>query len=161
MARSNEPPLLSLRRLRKLGIAYELVAFDPAIRSAAEVAIAAGRSPSEVFKTLVLRPEGAAAKPILAIVPADGEVDLKRVASLLGVNRLRMAAHSEAERLTGLQVGGISALALVHKGWRSLLDDSARNHDSILVSAGQRGFDIRIATMDLVAATGAELAALT
>jgi Cys-tRNA(Pro)/Cys-tRNA(Cys) deacylase len=161
MARAKEPRLLALRRLRQLGIAYELVEFDPTIRSAREVAVAAGYSPTEVFKTLVLQPEIPGAKPVLAIIPASAEIDLKRVSSVLEAKRVRMASHREAERLTGLQVGGISALALAGNGWRILLDDSAQPLGAILVSAGQRGFDVRIATNDLVAATGAELVALT
>jgi Cys-tRNA(Pro)/Cys-tRNA(Cys) deacylase len=161
MSRLKEPPLLSLRRLRQLGVDYELIEFDPAIRSAGEVALAAGHAPQEVFKTLVLELDVAGAKPVLAVAPASAELDLKRVAALLGAKRIRMALHRDAERLTGLRVGGISALALTEKGWRTLLDDSARTLDRILVSAGRRGFDVRLATPDFIAVTGAEFARLT
>jgi Cys-tRNA(Pro)/Cys-tRNA(Cys) deacylase len=59
--------------------------------------------------------------------------------------------------LTGLQVGGISALALVNKGFAMFLDKSAESLDQIYISAGQRGLDIQLAVKDLVKATGARL----
>ena len=40
-------------------------------------------------------------------------------------NKLRMATQREAESLTGLLVGGISALALLNRGFRVFLDSSA------------------------------------
>jgi Cys-tRNA(Pro)/Cys-tRNA(Cys) deacylase len=49
-----------------------------------------------------------------------------------------MAAHKDAERHTGLQVGGISALALLGKGFTALIDERALREDAILVSAGQK-----------------------
>lgn len=73
----------------------------------------------------------------------------------------RQATQREAEQLTGLQVGGISALALLHKGFRVLLDDSALLLERIVVSGGQRGLNIELAVDDLIAITGASLAALT
>jgi Cys-tRNA(Pro)/Cys-tRNA(Cys) deacylase len=159
--RSKEPPLVALRRLRQRQIEYELVEFDPAIRSAGDVAGASGYSAQEVFKTLVLKPESPSPRPVLAMAPASSELDLKRVAALLGLKRVRMASHREAERLTGLQVGGISALALADRGWRTLIDESAAGLDKVLVSPGRRGFDVRLSSSDLVRVTGAELAKLT
>ncbi len=69
-----------------------------------------------------------------------------------------MASHAEAERLTGLRVGGISALALTDKGWSVLLDVSAESRETMLVSAGERGYDLRLAPSDFVRATGARYA---
>ena len=42
------------------------------------------------------------------IIPGPWELDLKGLAQALGIKKLRMATHREAEALTGLQVGGIS-----------------------------------------------------
>lgn len=60
-----------------------------------------------------------------------------------------MATQREAESLTGLQVGGISALALLHRGFEICLDAPARALDQIHVSAGQRGVDLQLAVRDL------------
>ena len=66
-----------------------------------------------------------------------------------------MATQREAERLTGLQAGGISALALLDKGFDVLLDETARSLERIHISAGRRGTDIELRVDDLVALTSA------
>ena len=70
-----------------------------------------------------------------------------------------MATHAEAEKMTGLQVGGISALALLNRGFAVYLDESARAYEQILVSAGQRGLDIKLAVADMVKVTNARFVA--
>jgi Cys-tRNA(Pro)/Cys-tRNA(Cys) deacylase len=51
---------------------------------------------------------------MLVMVPSSSEVDLKSLAKSLGSvkKKLRMATQREAESLTGLEVGGISALLI-------------------------------------------------
>jgi Cys-tRNA(Pro)/Cys-tRNA(Cys) deacylase len=65
-----------------------------------------------------------------------------------------MATQKEAETLTGLLTGGISALALLNKGFEICLERAAEKLDYVHVSAGQRGADIRLAPRDLAAVTG-------
>lgn len=72
-----------------------------------------------------------------------------------------MASHKEAESLTGLKVGGISALALTHKNWPVFLDQPAAEQEHILVSAGQRGLDLRVPTMALVRVLNARIAEIS
>jgi Cys-tRNA(Pro)/Cys-tRNA(Cys) deacylase len=141
--------------LEQRGIPHEIVAFDPAIRDAGEVARAAGEDLSSVFKTLVVLEEPVRGKPLLVMVPADRELDLKALAAATGMKKARMASHAEAERLTGLKVGGISALALLGRGFRVYIDQAADRTAEVLVSAGQRGFDVRLDPAALVRLTGA------
>ena len=61
-----------------------------------------------------------------------------------------MAAHEQAEKLTKLQVGGISALALTNKNFKIYLDESAKQFNQIYVSGGKRGLDVKLAVTDLV-----------
>jgi Cys-tRNA(Pro)/Cys-tRNA(Cys) deacylase len=108
-----------------------------------------------VFKTLVVLPsEG---RPILVLVPGDRELDPHRLARALGVKKVHMASQKEAEKLTGLLVGGISPLALLDRGLRVYMDRSALELDEIMVSAGQRGKNLRLRTADLIAVTAAEV----
>jgi Cys-tRNA(Pro)/Cys-tRNA(Cys) deacylase len=93
--------------------------------------------------------------PILIMAPADQELRLKSLAQHFGDKKLRMATHNEAENLTGLKVGGISALALRHRNFPVYLMQTAAAWDTIVVSAGQRGVNLRLAVADLVRATGA------
>jgi Cys-tRNA(Pro)/Cys-tRNA(Cys) deacylase len=82
------------------------------------------------------------------------QLDLKALAEGLGEKRLRMATQKEAEKLTGMQVGGISALGLQRPGFTVLIDDRAQSLERVHISAGARGLDIELALSDLVALTG-------
>lgn len=149
------------RLLDSRGFPYTAHAYDAERHSATEVATLLGVEPERVFKTLVALSEAPRSKPILAVVPGPSELDLKKLAQTVGEKRVRMATQREAEQLTGLQVGGISALALLHKGFRVLLDEAAHNHAQILVSGGQRGLNIELPVEAFVALTGAQWADLT
>jgi Cys-tRNA(Pro)/Cys-tRNA(Cys) deacylase len=150
---------LAVRTLEQRKIAHEVVAFDPSVRDAATVAREIGVSPHLVYKTLVIEHDPPRGKPSLVMVPADSEVDLKVLAGRIGAKKLRMATHRDAERHTGLEVGGISALALLGRGFPVFIDARAAAESHILVSAGQLGMDVRLAVADLVALTGASFVA--
>ena len=114
-------------------------------------------APAEaVYKTLVvLRDAPQTGRPVLVMVPVALQIDLKLLAEELGEKRLRMAAQKEAEKLTGMQVGGISALGLQRPGFTVLIDERATALERVHISAGARGIDIELAVSDLVALTGA------
>ncbi len=110
-------------------------------------------SPDVVFKSIVvLRKPG---KPILAVIPGSREVDLKALAKALGEKKVFLSTQADAEKLTRLQAGGISPLALINRGFVVVLDASARAHGEIHISGGQRGLNIRLGVDDLVKLTGA------
>ena len=144
-----------MRVLEAHDVPYQVFTYPPARHSAMEVAELAGVSPAQVFKTLVVQRERG--KPILVMIPGDRQLNLKRLAAAIGEKKLHMAPHSEAERLTGLQVGGISALALLNRGFDIYLDQSATGQSDIYVSAGQRGVNLTLAVGDLLRVTGARI----
>ena len=146
---------LAVRLLEQRKIPHELFQFDETIRSAAMVAEVTGMPPQAVYKTLVVEQDPPKGKPYLLMMPSDSEIDLKAFARSLDVKKVRMASHKDAERHTGLQVGGISALALVTRGFPVYIDERALQLAELLVSAGQRGMDIRLNVSDLMALTGA------
>ncbi|HID54196.1 MAG TPA: aminoacyl-tRNA deacylase [Anaerolineae bacterium] len=150
---------LAMKVLDGRKISYEVVAYPGNMRDAEEIAQELGVPPGQVFKTLVaLPPEGYGrnAKPILAVIPANRQLNLKKLAKLLGVKKVKMASHKEAEALTGLQVGGISPLALLNKGFLVYLDTAAKEQTKIYISAGQRGWQIKLDVPDLVKVAGAK-----
>lgn len=127
---------------------------------ALEAARILGTSAEQVFKTIVVRREGKG-KPILAVVAGTREVDLKLLAKALGEKKLHLPTEREAERITGLQAGGISALALLNRGIQVVLDVSSYQWKEIYVSGGQRGMDILLPVKDFVGLTGASIAEIT
>lgn len=155
---NNVTRLLDSRRIRYRVHQYE---YGDTIHSATEVADAIGLPHQRVFKTLVALPEAPGRKPILAVIPGPETLNLKRLATVAGVKKAKMVSHDDAEKLTGLLTGGISALALINKGFDVALDSSALSHESIVVSAGQRGAQIELAPSDFVKLTRARTAELT
>jgi Cys-tRNA(Pro)/Cys-tRNA(Cys) deacylase len=149
----------AMRALDARGIAYRAVEYDASgsFHSGVEAAALVGAAPDVVFKTLVVLREGASSgRPLLVIVPVADEVDLKLLAQAVGAKKLRMATQREAERMTGMQVGGISALGVPAGRFEVLIDERARALETIHVSAGARGVDLELAVADLVSFTAAQ-----
>jgi Cys-tRNA(Pro)/Cys-tRNA(Cys) deacylase len=119
-----------------------------------------GVSPEVVFKTIVVKREGRG-KPILALVPGNSEVDLKKLAKAVGEKKVYLTTQKEAEALTRLQAGGISPLALLNRGFQVVIDRSAQESNEIHVSGGQRGLNILLPVEDLVKLTNARLAEIS
>lgn len=143
----------AMRLLEGKGVPYEAVTYPSDERDATMVAEHVGASPAQVYKTLVVvRQRG---KPFLVMVPADRQLDLKKMAQAVGEKKLQMAGHEEAERLTRLEVGGISPLMLLNRGFEVVLDESARQHEQIYVSAGQKGINLKVPVDGLTSVTGA------
>ncbi len=144
---------LAMRVLEGKRIHYEPVAYDAGERDAARIAELFGVPAGQVLKTLVVAPGHG--KAMLVMVPADRRLDLKKLAAAVGEKKLKLASHREAEALTGLEVGGISPLALLNRGFRILLDAAAPASESVFVSAGRKGLNLRLRLADLEAVTGA------
>ena len=145
----------AMRTLEARGVPYETYTFPPETHSAEGVAQVVGLPASQVYKTLVvIRKQG---KPLLVMIAGDRELDLKRLAQAVGEKKLRMASYKEAESLTGLEVGGISALALLNQGFDMYIDRAATRLKRVLVSAGRRGINLGMAVEDLIRVTKAKV----
>ena len=159
------------RFLESRYIQYESKVYDEAgeFHSAEEAARLIGEPLESVYKTLVVMRESARAQSVstrrdpvlLVMVAADREIDLRLLARSLGEKKLRMATQREAEQLTGLKVGGISALALMDRGSDVCIDRPALMFDQIHISGGTRGLDVRLRVADLIRVTRARVVEAT
>lgn len=148
--------------LDRAGIDYVVRAYehDPRTESyGLEAARALGVDPARVFKTLLasLDPatgSGHRAQLVVAVVPVAGRLDLKALARALGGSKAVMAEVAAAERATGYVAGGISPCGQ-KRPHPTVVDATALDHDTVLVSAGRRGLDLEISPADLIAITGA------
>ncbi|MDQ2875541.1 MAG: Cys-tRNA(Pro) deacylase [Actinomycetota bacterium] len=143
--------------LARLKIAFTVHSYEHDPRGGAyglEAAAALGVPPERVFKTLIAEVDE---RLTVAVVPVAGTLDLKALAGAAGGKRARMADPAAAERATGYVTGGISPLGQ-RRALPAVLDATARDFDTILVSAGQRGLEIEIAPADLVRAAHAVVA---
>jgi Cys-tRNA(Pro)/Cys-tRNA(Cys) deacylase len=148
------------RFLQTRKIPFEVFEVSEGKRTAQETANLLNIPEERVFKTIVLQPF-VPGKPILAIIPANKTADLKLIAKFLNEKKLAFPTPQEAEQMTGLQTGGISALALINKGFRILLDISANEMDWMHVSGGQRGINIKLQVKDFIIITKARIASIS
>lgn len=135
------------RLLDARGIPYRVYELPPEKLGAVETARLLGVEPALVYKTIVaVRERG---RPLLAVIPGDHRLDLKRLAAAVGEKKLHLPTEREAERLTGLQAGGISPLALLARGFQVVISRQAEALEWIHLSGGQRGLNLRLPPAEL------------
>ena len=141
--------------LARAEVAHTLHPYDPehpSDQGHGEAAVAAlGADPRQVFKTLVARVDGVLT---VAVVPVSGTLDLKALAAAVGGRRAVMADPADAERTTGYVLGGISPLGQ-RKALPTVVDASALDLATVLVSAGRRGLQVELPPADLIRLTKA------
>lgn len=134
----------------KITYAVRSYEHDPAAESfGLEAAEALGVEPARVFKTLLVDTGTGLA---VGVVPVDHTLDLKAMASALGVKKVAMADPGAAERSSGYVVGGISPIGQ-KRALPTVVDASASEFETVLVSGGRRGLDLELSPADLVAVT--------
>ena len=151
----------ALVHLAKAGVPVVIHEFDP---GASDAGLGYGRAAAEalgidehiVFKTLLANVDGA---PTVAVVPVAGNLSLKDLAAATGGKKASMLDVATAQRITGYVVGGISPFGQ-RKRLPTVLDDSALEYATILVSAGRRGLDVELPPAALIDLLGAVVAPL-
>lgn len=148
------------RLLDREKVAYELIPylFDEKDLAASHVAEQLGEPLEQVFKTLVLR--GDRGGILVCVVPGDEEVDLKAAARASGNKSVEMVPMKELLPTTGYVRGGCSPLGM-KKAFPTFIHSSCLRFETVYVSAGIRGLQIRIAPADLIRLTRATVADLT
>ena len=147
------------RKLDELKIEYKIVEYpvDEEHLDAIHVAQEVGMPPAQVFKTLCVR--GDKNGVMFAVIPGDGELDLKALAKVSGNKRAELVALKEVLPLTGYIRGGCSPLG-AKKKYPVYMDASCNNWPEIAISAGQRGMQLVAAPADLQRATNATVVPL-
>lgn len=150
----------AVRVLEKAKVPHTLHPYDPehpSDQGYGEAAVAAlGSDPRQVFKTLVARVDG---ELTVAVVPVAGTLDLKALATAAGGRKAVMADPADAERATGYVRGGISPLGQ-RKALPTVVDESALQFATVMVSAGKRGLQVELPPAELVHLTRARTAAI-
>lgn len=145
------------RLLDRARIPYTLIPYtvDESDLSAGHIADTLGEDIRCVFKTLVLH--GDRSGYFVCVVPGNCEVDLKKAAAVSGNKKAEMIPMKELLPLTGYIRGGCTAIGM-KKPFPVFIHRSCGNFDTIYVSAGQRGLQLKLAPTDYVAYTRATVA---
>ena len=132
-------------------VKHRVFSYSPEMTDSTQVAQSLGIPAKQVYKTLVAYETPK--KRFLVMIPSKGQLDLKKLAKAVQAKKVRLATHREAESWTRLKVGGISVLALLNRGFKIFLDESAKMLEQVVVSAGERGTNVQLPVADLLKLT--------
>ncbi|MCC6130236.1 MAG: Cys-tRNA(Pro) deacylase [Acidobacteria bacterium] len=145
------------RVLEALKVPFALAEFPAADFTAEEAVEKLGVPAETVFKTLVAKGDRSGA--LSAVIPTPARLSLKKLARVSGNKTVALVPVEEMERLTGYVKGGCSPLGM-KKRLPVFVHETARNLDSLYVSAGRRGVQLVVKGEDLIRAAGATAADL-
>lgn len=109
--------------------------------SGVDVARELGNNPKQVFKTLVTVSN--TNEYFVFVVPVENELDLKKAAKAVGVKSISMIKQKELFPLTGYIHGGCSPFGM-KKYFKTVIDKSAKEFETIFVSAGKIGYQVEV-----------------
>ena len=113
----------------------------------AEVAAMLSQNPAQVFKTLVTIARSG--HNYVFMIPVCAELDLKRAAIAVGEKSIDMLKSRDLLGLTGYVHGGCSPIGM-KKQFKTVIDASAQNFDTIIFSAGRIGYQVQVSLSDLL-----------
>lgn len=132
-----------MRLLEEAHIPYEMTTYevrDGKIDGQA-VAEKIGKSPEQVFKTLVA--VGKSKMYYVFIIPVDLELDLKKAAHVSGEKSIELLPVKELQKVTGYIRGGCSPIGM-KKIFPTFIHISAQNLQTITVSGGKIGVQVTL-----------------
>ncbi|WP_160031745.1 Cys-tRNA(Pro) deacylase [Paenibacillus sp. An7] len=150
----------AMRMLDKQKISYDMLTYsvDDGDIDGLSVARKVGRSPEHVYKTLVA--QGSNTKGYFVfVIPVQCELDLKKAAKGAKEKKIELIAVKDLLEVTGYIRGGCSPIGM-KKRYPVFIDEQAKDLEKMIISAGKVGFQLEIATNQLVEVTDATLAPL-
>lgn len=114
--------------------------------SGSEVASALGQDPKRVFKTLVT--VGKSKNNYVFAIPVEKELNLKKAAKIVGEKSIDMLKSKDLLSLTGYIHGGCSPIGM-KKFFKTVIDISAEDYDTIIFSAGKIGYQVEMSLSEL------------
>lgn len=114
--------------------------------SGVDVAAAIGADVNKVFKTLVT--VGKTSNHYVFVVPVQKELDLKKAAKAVNEKSIEMLKQKDLLPLTGYIHGGCSPIGM-KKFFKTTIDDSAKQFQTIIFSAGKIGYQVEVTLEDL------------
>ncbi|EUJ24700.1 ybaK / prolyl-tRNA synthetases associated domain-containing protein [Listeria grandensis FSL F6-0971] len=161
MAHNKKIPKTNVGRiLDQKKIAYELhqIPFHDKHMDAVTVAHDLNVPPDEIYKTLVTK--GDKTGIVVACIPGNEALDLKQLAKASHNKKIEMLPMKDLETTTGYIRGGCSPIGM-KKLFPTFIADQAMSQDSILISAGKRGFQVGINPYDLAKIVSASFVSIS
>jgi Cys-tRNA(Pro)/Cys-tRNA(Cys) deacylase len=149
-------PAINAAKKKKIVYKIHQYSHDPSHDSyGKEAAEKLGIAEERVYKTLVVQLDKGSLT--VAVIPVSSMLSMKLIAKAAGAKKAVMADKELVEKTTGYVLGGVSPLGQ-KKRLVTVIDSSAKNFPTVLVSAGRRGLEIELKPADLAALTTATFA---
>ena len=142
---SNKTNVMRILDQKKVKYECHYYADNDAI-SGMELANVLEQNPNQVFKTLVT--VGKTKKNYVFLVPVNQELDLKKAANAVKEKNIEMIKSKELLPLTGYIHGGCSPIGM-KKQFKTVIDVSAQNFQTIIFSGGKIGYQVEVSLDDL------------
>lgn len=156
MKKKNTEKTNVMRVLEQHKINYTSYCYiDSGVISGIDVAAVLNQNPDQVFKTLVT--VGNSNSNYVFLVPVNRELDLKKAAKAIGEKSISMIKSKDLLPLTGYIHGGCSPVGM-KKTFKTTIDESAMNFDTIIFSGGKIGYQVETSLEDLKKVVSFELA---
>lgn len=110
-----------------------------------------GQDEKMSYKTLVTK--GKSGGYFVFVLPVAQELDMKKAAKAVGEKSVEMLHVKDINSVTGYIRGGCSPLGM-KKQFPTVVDKSAQNFETIIISGGRLGSQIFLSPADLVKACG-------
>ena len=125
--------------LGALGIAYEVVACDPALADTAAFCAAYGFDPEDLANCIVVASRRPAGRYLAALVLATTRLDVNgRCCELMGVRRASFAPLEQTAELTGMEIGGVTPFGLPDALQPVRVDAAVLGRDQVVIGGGDR-----------------------
>lgn len=115
------------------------------------VADALGQDYDMSFKTLVT--VGKSGQYYVFAIPIAEELDMKKAAKVVGEKSVEMLHVKDINKVTGYIRGGCTPIGM-KKQYPTVIHESAKKYDTIIVSGGRIGAQIFLAPDDLIKVSG-------
>ncbi|QNU68498.1 Cys-tRNA(Pro) deacylase [Ruminiclostridium herbifermentans] len=146
-----------MRILDSAHIKYNTYTYDNKDGAIDGVSVASkiGQPVERVYKTLVTR--GASKAFFVFVIPVSKELNLKAAARAVGEKSIEMIRMDEINKVTGYIRGGCSPIGM-KKDYKTVIDSSCENIETIIFSAGKIGFQLELPPQTLIDFIKAEVA---
>jgi prolyl-tRNA editing enzyme YbaK/EbsC (Cys-tRNA(Pro) deacylase) len=125
--------------LSELGIAYDVVACDPALADTAAFCDAYGFALEDAANCIVVASRRPAGAHLVALVLATTRLDVNgRCCELMGVRRASFAPLDQTPELTGMDVGGVTPFGLPASLQPVRVDAAVLTRRRVVVGGGDR-----------------------
>ena len=126
------------------GVPYQKVEIDPAYADTAAFCEKYGYPMEKSANAILVASKKEPKSYAVCVVLATTRLDVNRkVTTILGVSRASFATADEMRALTGMEVGGLTPLALPD-GLPLYVDEQIRDLDWVIIGAGGRGSKLKI-----------------